>query len=140
MKIHPVRRAPYVSKLLSTPWRLVAFVTAAVICIGGLAELVAGPLHTVSQDFFVTCGTAGPLLALALFVEISVVMAPVVQAQGLTHANEMTIRVLVRINSVMFVMAEAAALYAVGAHTSSAFLIACCVFPWLVQLLLLAQT
>lgn len=127
-------------RLFATPWNLVIGLVAVVMCLGGLLELTMGPGGPISQDFFLTCGTAGPLIALALFVDIAVVMAPVIQSQGLTHANEMTVRALVRINTAMFVTAEAAALYAVGTETSSLFLVVSCVLPWLVQLLLLAQT
>jgi len=127
-------------KLLSTPWSLVVALIAAVLCLGGFAELVAGPARHVSQGFFLTCGTAGLLLAIAVFVEISAVMAPVIRAEGLTRANEMTVRALARINAAMLVTVETAALYAIGARASSAFLVVCCVLPWLVQLSLMVQT
>jgi hypothetical protein len=127
-------------KLPSTPWSLVASLTTGLLCVGVLAELVAGSLGRMSQDFFVTCGAAGPLLVRAGFVEITGVMAPVIEAEGLTRANEMTVRALVRVNVAMFVIAETAALCALGADASSVFLVVCCVLPWLVQLSLIAQT
>jgi hypothetical protein len=127
-------------KLPSTPWSLVASLTTGVLSVGVLAELVAGPLRHISQGFFVACGTAALLLVLAVFVEITPVMGPVIEAEGLTRANEMTVRALARVNAAMFVIAEAAALYAIAVRASSVFLVVCCVLPCLVQLSLMVQT
>lgn len=135
-RVGPVARA---LSSLRSPGRIVVSLCIVVLGIGGLAELVAGPAH-VSGDFFLACATVGPLFGLALFVEIALVMAPIIELQGATPANRATIRALVRINVAMLLIAESAALYAAGSGTRSAFLVVCSVLPWLIQVALLAQT
>lgn len=132
-------RRTLMSRLRSTPWSPVVALLAAVLCLGGFAELVAGPWRHISQAFFITCAAAGPLLAIAVFRETPLVMNPVIHAEGLTSANEMTVRALTLINVAMSVTVEAFALYAIATHASSAFLVVCCVLPWLVQLSLMVQ-
>jgi hypothetical protein len=118
---------------------LVIGVCAAVLGAGAVGEVVYPGLGGTSDEFFVTCGHVAPLFALALFVEIAVVMARVIHAQGATPANKATVRTLVRINVAMLVLSEAASLFAVGARTSSSFLVICSVLPWLAQLALLVD-
>jgi hypothetical protein len=123
---------------LRSAWVLVGAVCLVVVGIAALSQLVPG--QRASEDFFVVCATVGPLFGLALSVEIPLVMAPVIEKQGQSDANKATVRALVRINVAMLIIAESAALYAVGWRSRSAFLASCSVLPWLIQLVLLVQT
>jgi hypothetical protein len=120
-------------------WLLAVGTCAAVLAIAAVGEAIYPGLNRTSDEFFVTCGHVAPLFGLALFVEITVLMARVIHAQGSTAANKATVHTLVRINAGMLVVSEAAALYAVGAKASSTFLVICSVLPWLAQLALLVD-
>lgn len=121
-------------------WLVFGTACLFVLGLGGITAIAYPDLGHASDEFFVTCGHIAPLFGLALFVEIVVVMTDVVYTEGATLENKATVQVLVRTNIAMLVISETAALYAVGAKTSSAFLVVCSVLPWLVQLLLLADT
>jgi hypothetical protein len=124
--------------VLRAPWPVVLAVSAVVVGVAGLSELVAAHLSgTTSGDFFTVCATVAPLFGLAVFVDIALVMGPVVGDQGATPANRALVQVLVRTNMAMLVISESAALYSVGVKASSAFLVVCSVLPWVVQLYLL---
>jgi hypothetical protein len=129
------------SPKLRAPWPLAIATYLGVFALAGIAELAGTHIHgTTNDSFFVVCGTIAPLFGLALFVDIALVMRPVVKKQGLTDTNRATLQLLVRVNSGMLIISEAAALYAVGTEAASPFLVGCCVLPWLVQIYFLAQT
>jgi hypothetical protein len=111
-----------------------------VLGVSSIGELVAPSAWSVNNDFFLACSTVGPLIGLALFVEISLVMSPIVGEQGATSANRATVQALVRINAAMLVIAETVALFSVATSKTGTFFALASVVPWLVQLALLIQT
>jgi hypothetical protein len=125
---------------LRSPWRIVVATCIAVFITSGVTELVAPSAWSVDNDFFLACSTVGPLIGLALFVEISLVMSPIIDEQGSTPANRATVQALVRINASMLVIAETAALFSVSTSARGTFFVAASVIPWLVQLALMVQT
>jgi hypothetical protein len=107
---------------------------------GALGEWWFDCLDHTAAAFYATAGQVGPVFGLALFVEIVVVMTPVIAKQGATPANTATMRFLIRTNAGLLALSEGAALYAVGARASSTFLVVSVVLPWLLQVVLLADT
>ncbi len=82
----------------------------------------------------------GPVIGLALFVEIVVVMTPAIARPDRGAAKTAAVQLLVRTNAGLLVISEGAALYAVGAKASNGFLVVCVLLPWLLQLVLLVDT
>jgi hypothetical protein len=125
----------------SRSWYVVLGTCAAVLAAAGIAELVGSLIEgSISSDFFVVCAGVAPLFGLAVLVDIGVVMSPVVKKTGATDAIRETTKTFVRLDIGMLVISQSAALYAVGAGQASAFLVACSVLPWMVQLYVLAST
>ena len=118
---------------------------AVVLGIPPIVGLIAGTITTkgrcVDPNFFVVCGTVGPLVGLALFVDIAIVINQVfVATQGLTPANKGLGRVLVYMNAGLMVMAESVALGAVGSGARTTFLVTTAVSPLVLQVWLLTET
>jgi hypothetical protein len=122
------------------PWLIPAVACSVAPLAGALLELIADVFDTTEQVFFATCAQIAPVFALALFVEIALVMTAVFREQGATDANTRTLKTLVRSNIALLGVSEGAALYATGAKASSSFLVACVVVPWGLQALLLIDT
>jgi hypothetical protein len=121
-------------------WLLTVVICLAVPAVGWIIEQFAGGLRHTNAAFFSTAGAVGPIIGLALFVEIVVVMAPEVAKPGGQAVKAGAVRMMVRTNAALLVLSEGAALYAAGANTSSAFLVVCVVLPWFLQLALLVDT
>lgn len=121
-------------------WFLVAAIVGIIVVAGVVAEPISDGWRRPDADFYVTCATIAPLFGLALFVEIALVMTPVIADQGLSSVNVAMVRTLVRLNAAMLVLSESSALYAVGGHRRTAFLVVLSTAPWLVQLVLLIDT
>jgi hypothetical protein len=123
-----------------------AAVCGAVLAIAGLAEAFADCLDNTQPAFFSTCAQVAPILALALFVDLVLVLGPVLTERTQNAPprqappEHQAFRALVRANVGMLVISEASALYAVGARASTTFLTICAVLPWCAQLLLLVST
>lgn len=117
-----------------------AAVVAVIFAIAGVAELISDSWRRPDADFFATSATVAPLVGLALFVELVLVWGPIIDEQGLTPENEATARAAIRMNATMLVLSVAAALYALGSHRHTAFLVVLSTAPWLVQLFLLVAT
>lgn len=131
----------YLKSKLRTSWGIVFATCATVLGIAGVVEALGTHIHdSISSNFFVVCGTVAPLFGLALFVDIGVVMAPIVKTAGATDPIRDTTKTFVRINSGMLLISESSSLYAAATDLPSAFLVACAVLPWAVQLYLLAAT
>jgi hypothetical protein len=108
--------------------------------IAGVADWLVPCSGHADPDFYATCAQVGPVLALTLYVEIIVVMAPVLASADCTQAERNGARALLRANTGLFVISEGVALYAVGSRGSSLFAIVCVLLPWLLQLLLIVDT
>lgn len=116
-------------------WGLVVVVSGVLFAVAGVAEFAFGCLDGATEAFYAACAQIAPIFALALFVEVAVVMAPAVDDDS-DGAAKATVRSLVRLNVAMLVIAETAALYAVASGSNSAFLTVCSVSPWIVQIVL----
>jgi hypothetical protein len=113
----------------------------AIAPIGGLiAEAITCAGRSVEMEFFLVCGSVGPLVGLALFIDISVVVNGAVAGQGLTSANKGLARVLVYGNAALMTSSEGFALYALGTGVHTTFLVTATVLPLLIQTLLLTET
>lgn len=88
--------------------------------------------------FEVGAGTAA-LISLAVFVELAVVLGALIAEQGMSSANYLLTRSVVRTSAGLFLIAECAALYAVADQQSSTFLIFLLGVPMLLQLFLLVE-
>lgn len=124
-------------------WRqvlVVLLVLAIPVVVAVIAAETTPSGSHVDTNFFVVLATVGPLVGLALFIDITVVINQVfVGAQGLTKANKTLGRILVYTNAALLVMSEAFALFAVGSKERTTFLIAASVSPLLLQLWLLTE-
>ena len=121
-------------------WDVVLGACLLVVVAAVIAQVATDSLNGTSDEFFAVCAQVAPVFALAIFVEIAVVMTPVFQEQGTTPANRALMRTLVRANVGLFLLSEGAALYAVGSGTASTFLVVCSVAPWALQMALMADT
>ena len=110
----------------------------AVLGVAALGRLVFD-WHDVEPSFFSTCAQIAPVLAVAFFVEVAVVMTPLLSNTDDAAAKAMT-KFLVRSNAAMLVVSEASSLYATATKTSSTFLVLGSVLPWLLQLLMIVDT
>jgi hypothetical protein len=88
--------------------------------------------------FEVGGGTAA-LVALAVFVELAVVLGALIAQQGRSEANYLLTRSVVRANAGLFLIAEGSALYAVATQRSSTLLVFLLGVPMLAQLFLLIE-
>lgn len=119
---------------------MVAAAVGGIVVLGVVADLLSDGWRRPDPDFYATCATIAPLIGLALFVEIVLVMTPVIADQGADPVNVAMVRTVVRLNSVMLLLSVSSALYALGAHKHTAFLVVLSTAPWLVQLFLLIDT
>jgi len=90
-------------------------------------------------SFFEVCGLVEPIIGLAVFVDLVLVLGPVVNHQGPTNANESLVRAVVRGNAGLFFVSQAAALYAIGSDSSSVFLLFSATTPMVIQIFLLVD-
>lgn len=127
-------------------WWLPLVVWSVVLLIASVVDLATNELDGADQSFFSTAAQIGPVIGLGVFVEIAVVMAPVMKTppepperSGPTLAERTAVALLVRLNVGLLLISEGAALYATGARQSSGFLVLCTVLPWLVQLALVVD-
>lgn len=120
-----------------------AMMIALLLAIAPVCGLVVGSITSagrcISSDFFLVCGSIGPLVGLALFIDISFVINAATAGEGLTDANKGLARVLVYSNAALMVTSEGFALYALGADVQTTFLVTAVVVPLLIQLLLLTE-
>jgi uncharacterized membrane protein YeaQ/YmgE (transglycosylase-associated protein family) len=120
-----------------------AAMIALLVAIAPLAGLLAGTItgagRSVGRDYFIVCGSIGPLVGLALFIDISVVINTAVASQGLTKANKGLARVLVYSNAALMLTSAGFALYALGSNVQTTFLVTVAVAPLLIQTLLLTE-
>lgn len=90
-------------------------------------------------SFFEVCGLVEPIIGLAVFVELVVVLGQVVDKQGPTVANQQLVRSVVRANAGLFFVSQAAAFYAIGSDSSSVFLLFSATVPMAIQIFLLVD-
>ncbi|HEX3737500.1 MAG TPA: hypothetical protein VHV53_08140 [Solirubrobacterales bacterium] len=95
--------------------------------------------HGVRERFFEVCALIQPLFALALFVELVVVLGHVVGKQGATAANRDLARSVLRTNAGLLCVSEGLALFAIAADRASTFLVIAIVIPMFIQVLLLVD-
>lgn len=119
-------------------------VVGGIVAAGGIAEAISDHWSSPDADFFATCAAIAPLIGLGLFIEIVVVMAPLL-SEPQTSAHERVVdkalaRTIVRINATMLVLSVGSALFALGSHHHTAFLVVLSVGPWIVQLFFLVET
>jgi hypothetical protein len=118
---------------------MVALLAAIAPIVAALADAITSAGRCIESDFFVVVGGVGPLIGLALFIDISVVVNDAIAKQGLTPANKGLARVLVYSNAVLLLTSEGFALYALGSGVHTTFLVAIAVVPLLIQTLLLTE-
>lgn len=123
---------------------MVAAVVGGIFVVAWIAGGISDHWRSPDADFFAACAAIAPLFGLGLFIEIVLVMAPLVadpkvskREQGVDKALA---RTTVRLNAAMLVLSVASALYALGSHRHTAFLVVLSTAPWIVQLLLLMDT
>jgi hypothetical protein len=134
-----------VAKNRQTRNKLKTWALSVGIClIGPAAGLIAGLVTHAGRDvdvkFFELCSQIAPILAVALFIEIALVMGSVIERQGLTEANIGTGLVLVRSNTGLFMVSEGLALFAVACSKRTTFLEVAVVVPMIIQLYLFLDT
>ncbi len=108
---------------------------------------VLGYLTSLFSDFggsaevrmFEICALIEPLFGLAVFVELVLVLGPLVAKQGPTKANRSFARAVLRTNGGLLVISEGLALYAVAARCTSTMLVVAVVVPMLMQIYLLTD-
>lgn len=118
-------------------WALSLGAPFAIVVVAGLSELAADGHDHVSQAFYATAAQVGPVLGVALFIEIALVMAPIAKGDS---AIQEGVKAIVRANLALLLLSEGAALYAVAGTHASAFLTICVILPWLAQLYLFLHT
>jgi hypothetical protein len=91
------------------------------------------------SSFFEVCALIEPVIGLAVFVELVVVLGQVVSAQGATPANQELARAVVRSNAGLLIGSGSAALYAIATESSSVFLLFATVVPMIVQVFLMVD-
>jgi len=89
------------------------------------------------STFFEVCALIEPVIGLAVFVELVVVLGQVVSTQGPTVGNQSLAQAVVRSNAGLLVVSLSASMYALATETSSAFLLFAAVVPMVMQLFLL---
>jgi hypothetical protein len=90
-------------------------------------------------SFFEVCGLVEPIIGLAVFVELVLVLGQVVNHQGPTLANQQLVRAIVRANAGLFFVSQGAALYAIGSESTSPFLLFSATVPIAIQIYLLVD-
>lgn len=91
------------------------------------------------SSFFEVCGLIEPLIGLAVFVELVLVLGQLVSVQGATDANQRLARAVVRTNAGLILVSQAAALYAIGSDSSTVFLLFSAIVPMVLQVFLLVD-
>jgi uncharacterized YccA/Bax inhibitor family protein len=110
------------------------------LIVGVIAACITPRGRCVDPNFFVVCATVGPLVGLALFIDIAVVINQVfVAKQGLTRANKALGRILVYANAGLMTLSESFALFAVASGRPSTFLVTVVVSPLVLQVWLLTE-
>jgi hypothetical protein len=89
------------------------------------------------SSFFEVCALIEPVIGLAVFVELVVVLGQLAISQGATSANRSLTRAVVRTNAGLMMLSEGCALYALAVETTSVFLLCAVVVPMILQLFLL---
>jgi zinc transporter ZupT len=127
----------------ASPWKQ-ALLVAGVAGVGPVVGLIVSWITTlgrsVNPDFFFALATAGPLVGLALFIDLTVVINQAIDRQGSTPANRALGRVLVYSNACLLLLSESLALYALGAEVRTTFLVATSAAPLVLQVLLLTES
>lgn len=111
-------------------WSVGPLLGFAFRCQGGWAPIE-------KSSFFEVCGLTEPLIGLAVFVELVLVIGPLFSNQGPTETNRQLARAVVRTNAGLMLVAQGAALYAIGSGSSSVFLLFSAVTPMVLQILLI---
>lgn len=128
--------------MVRRPWFGWAVPAGALILTVGLGLLVGEitPFGSGADRglFAVGAGTAA-LVALALFVDLGLVLGTLFDRQGDTPANRLMARIFLRTNAALFALAEGSSLYAVAARRSSTLLVFCLGVPMILQLCLLVE-
>ena len=123
---------------------MVAALVGGILVAGWIAGEISDHWRTPDADFFAACAAIAPLIGLGLFIEITLVMAPLVAEPKLSErehgVDKALARTAVRLNATMLVLSVSSALYALGSHRHTAFLVVVSTAPWLVQLFLLMDT
>lgn len=113
----------------------------AIWSIGPIAGYAVGCLADFGQEaqggLFEVCALIEPLFGLAVFVELILVLGPLVSNQGFTAANQGLARAVLRANGGLMFLSEGLALYAVAADRASTFLVIAVTIPMVIQLYLL---
>ncbi len=89
--------------------------------------------------FFEVCALTEPVIGLAVFVELVVVLGQLTTTQGATAANRSLTRAVVRTNAGLIVLSEGSALYALAQEETTVFLLCTVVVPMVLQLVLLVE-
>lgn len=123
---------------------MVAAVVGCILVVAWIADRLSDGWRSPDADFFATCAAVAPLIGLGLFIEIVLVMAPIVadpRANNREHNVDRALaRTVVRLNAAMILLSVSSALYALGGHRHTAFLVVLSTAPWIVQLFLLMDT
>lgn len=120
-------------------WAVACALTGLAPVCGFVASLLTDFGRHAEPAVFEACAQMAPVLALALFAEIGFAMPAVVKHQGLTSANQATVRALVRSTIGLLLVSAGASLYAVGADVQTTMLVVMAVGPFAIQLFLLAD-
>lgn len=118
---------------------LVAGITGLAPAVALIVSLVTTLGRSVTPEYFLALASAGPLVGLALFIDLTVVVNQAVERQGYTEANVALGRVLVYSNACLLVLSESLALYALGADQRTTFLVCATAGPLVLQVLLLTE-
>jgi hypothetical protein len=113
----------------------VALTLALGLGIGALSSFGKG----ADRDLYLAGAGTAALVALALFVDLALVLGALFDRQGDTPANRLTAQIFLRTNAALFVLAEGTSLYALGARRSSTLLVFCLGVPMVLQLVLLVE-
>ena len=135
-------------------WTIPVILWSAVLLVAAATALSTDGLDGADPAFFATCAQVGPVFGLAVFLEIAVVMAPLMRAStssapkppetggktsAVTSEQRAVVALLVRANVGLLLISQGAALYATAAKENSGFLLLCTVLPWLLQLVLIVD-
>jgi hypothetical protein len=119
-------------------WLIPILLVGGVLVLAAVVELVTHKLDGADPAFFATTAQVAPVFGLAVFIEVAVVMAPVLKTAP-SDLTKTTVQMLIRANAGLFLLSETSALFATGASRDSGFLVMCIVLPWLAQLLLVVD-
>jgi hypothetical protein len=119
---------------------LIVVITALAPAAGLVAGCITSAGRGVESDYFVVAGSVGPLIGLALFIDITVVINDAVKEQGLTQGNKGLALVLAFSNAALLLTSAGLALYALGSGVRTTFLVTATVVPLVIQTLLLTES